>query len=135
MTTPAAPYDIIALLTLAGGIIFSNPQLAEAVAPHAVVCFAALIGGLYALSRKTADQEMPNKRKKSAVFLLRIVGMALIVTIPAATLIAPHLGLEESRFLFAPLALLLGAIGDERKEFLEWCFSFVMRWKNPKQGE
>lgn len=119
------PYDIVYLLGLLGGVVFSNPVIAQAVAPYAAIFFAALVGSMFSLSRRKSDT-----RSAGARFMFKIVGTALIVTVPAASWVAPHLGFSEARLLFAPFALLIGAVGEDWGPFLGWCLSFFNRFKS-----
>jgi len=128
-TTP--PYDIVAVLALVGGALFSNPQLSQALAPYATIFFAGLIGTMWSLSRRPTDLS-PGHRLRGAMFMLRVIGAALIVTLPVALWVAPKLGVNQERYLVAPIAFVIGAVGDasDWKTLLVWLRDFVLRWKS-----
>ena len=133
MAPPSITYDLVGLLALVGGVLFSNTEVAQAVAPYAAIAGAALLGGMWALARHEEDEpEHPRPRRRAAKFLVRIVGTALIVTVPIAAFAAPRLGVAQEQYLFAPLALLIGAVGDDWRPFLDYCLSFFLRWKSGK---
>ena len=127
-TTP--PYDIVALMALFGGMLFSNPQLAQAMAPYATIFFAALIGTMWSLSRRPSDVT-PGHRMRGVFFMFRVVGAALIATLPVAVWVAPKVGIDQDRYLVAPIAFIIGAVGDasDWRILLVWIRDFVLRWK------
>lgn len=128
------PYDIIYLLGLLGGVVFSNPVIAQAVAPYAAVFFAALVGSMWALSRQPADTSAGH-RLRGAFFIARVVGLALIITVPLASWIAPKIGFTHEQYLFAPLAFLVGGIGDDHKSFFDYCLNFFLRFRSRAKEE
>jgi hypothetical protein len=125
------PWDFVALLVLVGGLLFSNPQLAQALAPYATIFFSGLIGTMWSLSRRPADRE-PGHRVRGALFMARIIGAAMIVTLPLAVWAAPKLGIEQERYLVAPIAFIIGAVGDasDWRKLLSWILNLFLRWKS-----
>lgn len=132
------PYDIVAVLAMVGGLLFANPVLAQALAPYATIFFAGLIGTMWSLSRRPSDHT-PGHRMRGAFFVLRVIGAALIVTLPVAFWAAPKLGIEQERYLVAPIAFIIGAVGDasDWRKLLLWGLNFFLRWKSgaPEQKE
>lgn len=127
-TTPNA-YDLVAVLAMLGGILFANPQLGQLLAPYVTIFFAGLIGTMWSLSRRASDHT-PGHRLRGAVFMTRVIGVAMIATLPLAVWVAPKIGIAQDRYLVAPIAFLIGAVGDDWKPFLVWCRDFVLRWKS-----
>ena len=125
------PYDFVAFLALVGGALFSNPQLAQALAPYATIFFAGLIGTMWSLSRRPTDIS-PGHRIRGAFFMMRIIGAALFFTLPVAFWAAPKLGISQERYLVAPIAFIIGAVGDweDWKRLLVWARDFLLRWKS-----
>lgn len=123
--------DFVAALAFVGGLLFSNPALAQVVAPYATIFFAALVGTMWSLSRREIDVS-PGHRKRGAIFMAKVIGAAMIVTVPLAVWIAPLVGVAQDRYLVAPIALAIGAVGelDDWRKLLIWCRDFILRWKS-----
>lgn len=130
MNPTPQPYDFVAVMALLGSMLFSNPQVALAVAPYAAIFFAAMVGTMWSLSRRASDVTAGH-RWRGAAFMMRVVGAAMIVTIPIATWVAPKLGIPQERYLVAPVALLIGAVGDAEdwRKLLVWVRDFILRWR------
>lgn len=131
MNQPPLPYDFVAMLALVGGLLFSDPRLSQVIAPYAAIFFAAMVGTMWSLSRRKPDVS-PGHRLRGASFMLRVVGAAMIVTVPLAAWAAPKLGIAQERYLVAPIALAIGAVGDadDWRKLLIWIRDFVLRWRN-----
>lgn len=125
-----APYDIVAIMAFFGGLLFTNPQVAQIIAPYATIFFAALVGTMWSLSRRALD-DRPGKRIRGAIFLFKVIGAAMIITIPLAVWVAPKLNIPQDRYLVAPVALIIGAVGEleDWRKLLLWIRDFVLRWK------
>lgn len=123
-----SPYDVVGVIAFAGALLFSNPIAAHLAAPYAVIFFSGLVGTLWALARRPVDT--PRSRIYGAVFMLRVIGLAMIITMPLAAWAAPKLGFAEDRYLVAPIAAIIGAVGDDWRPFLIWCRDFMMRWRS-----
>lgn len=122
---PPTPWDLVAIFALIGGAIFGNPAVSTAIAPYAASFFAALVGTMWSLSRMEADS-----RKHGFLFVLKIVGAAMIVTVPLAVYVAPKLGLGQYQYAVAPIAFLIGAVGNDWKPFINTLLDFFTRWKS-----
>lgn len=132
MNQNPAPYDFVAFLAFVGGFLFASPALAQAIAPYAAIFFAALVGTMWSLSRRKIDIEDTRHRSRGAFFMAKVIGAAMIVTIPLAVWIAPLLGISQDRYLVAPIALVIGAVGEleDWRKLLIWCRDFILRWKS-----
>jgi len=126
---PTAPWDVVALFAMIGGLLFSNPALTQIMAPYAAIFFAALIGVMWALSRRPEDRA-PGHRRRGAVFVCKIIGAAMIASLPLAIWLAPKVGITQDRWLVAPIAFMIGAVGEDWKPFLIWCRDFILPWKS-----
>jgi hypothetical protein len=105
---------VIALLTMLFG-----PQLAAYVGPYIVIAGAGLTGAAFALGRRD-----PGAKLGPFMFLAVMVGMSMLLTV-ISTEIAVKLWPDlESRWLIAPVALMIGYVGDDWPEVLLW---FVRR--------
>lgn len=128
MSTSPAPSDFVAVIALLGSALFS-PALADVLAPYAATFFASLLGVMWALSRRENDTA-PGHWARGIIFVAKIVGAAMIVTIPIATWVSPKIGLPQDSYAVAPIGFLIGAVGEDWKPFLVWVRDFVMRWRS-----
>ena len=104
--TPSPITDVVGLCVFIAAMAFS-PDVSAVVGPYAVIIAAAAIGASFALARRQRTT-----RAGAVWFFVRIVGLAVVLTVGLAQLVASrHPDLHE-RVLIAPIALLVGAIGD-----------------------
>lgn len=131
MNNQQTPWDIVAIFAMLGSLMF-NQQLAQAIAPYVATFFCALIGTMWSIGRKEKESGQRMTRSEGAVFVMKVTGAALVLTVPFAIWAAPRLGFENYRFIVSPLALLIGAVGewDDWKRLLIWVRDFVLRWKS-----
>jgi hypothetical protein len=117
-----------------GGVLFSNSTLAAAIAPYAATFFASLLGVMWSLSRRETDMS-PGHRLRGVLFVVKIIGAAMVVTIPLATWVSPKLGLDTDSYAVAPIGFLIGAVGEDWRPFLIWVRDFILRWKSGTIGD
>lgn len=131
MSNSPNPLDIVALLAMLGALMF-NPQLSQAVAPYVATFFAALVGTMWSISRKERQSGQKMTRGEGYQYTGRVVGAALIITVPLAAYGAPRVGLEDYRFAVAPIALVIGAVGEleDWRKLLVWGRDFILRWRS-----
>lgn len=110
MTTgpPAVPYDILGLAVFFAAIVFS-PEVSAFVAPYVVIVVAAAIGAALRLSFRHRTSRI------SAIgYYLRVVGLAVVLTSFVAWGVEAWISSELApRQTLAPIALLLGLVGDD----------------------
>jgi len=111
------PVSVVTALAAALGL-----PLANVIGPYAVIVVAALTGGATALGRRAETT-----RIGATLFLARVVGTAVLLTAAAAELATvywPSLA-GYSQWLLAPIALVIGWIGDDWRGVLRW----VTAWR------
>lgn len=117
-----SPIDLAIALA---GLIFS-PELARIVGPYAVIVVAAVTGSAWALSRadKTSTWE-------ALWFLTRMILTATLLTVSLAMLLRKlspaWVGLESDEWLLAPIALLVGAVGNDWRHIGRWVVGRIGR--------
>jgi hypothetical protein len=82
--------------------LFFGPVLG----PYLLIGFVAAMGAMLALSRTPTDS-----KKSGVLFILRMVFIALIFTIPMSIIIGDHAGLS-STILVMPIAAVIGVVGN-----------------------
>ncbi|MGJ7533960.1 MULTISPECIES: hypothetical protein [unclassified Variovorax] len=98
--------DIVALGVLIAATVFSR-EAAEVIGPYLVIVVASAIGASFALARREKST-----RGRALWFFTRVVGLAVILTVGAAAAVNVFRPDLAPRVLLAPIALLIGFIGD-----------------------
>ena len=104
-------------ITVASAVL--APALAEVVGPYVIIFIASTIGASWALGRQATMS-----RLKALFFFLRINFTAAIVTSSIASALAKQLGYAsgtgEGLWLIAPIALVIGGVGDDWPALIRW---------------
>lgn len=118
MTPPPTPpnIDIVTLAIALAAVLFSR-ETSEVVGPYAVILFCALLGAGWSASRRTQ-----NRTGSTLFYMLGIVGLAVVITVPAAQIVAEHWGLER-RWTLGPVALVIGGIGRDWPRVGRWALN------------
>lgn len=98
--------DVVALAILIAAAVFSR-TVAEAVGPYLVIVVASAIGASFALARREKST-----RGRALWFFTRVVGLAVLLTVGVAAAVSAYRPDLSPRVLLAPIALLIGFIGD-----------------------
>lgn len=116
-------------VTIASAVL--APALAEVVGPYAIIFVASSIGASWALGRQATMS-----RLKALLFFLRINATAAIITVFLADFLAKQLGYisgsGEDLWLIAPIALVIGGVGDDWPTLIQWV---VKRKFLPSKGD
>lgn len=110
------------------GVLF-GPALAALVGPYAVILIASTVGAAWALGRRD-----PSARLGAAGYFLRLNATALVVTVGLATMAGKWLGIEETNWMLAPIALVVGGVGDDWPRLGRWLFERAGRVLERKAG-
>ena len=104
-------------VTVASAVL--APALADVVGPYVIIFIASTIGASWALGRQATMT-----RLKALLFFLRINFTAAIVTASIANVLAKQLGYVsgtgEGLWLIAPIALVIGGVGDDWPALIHW---------------
>lgn len=106
--------DPVSVSIALASIIF-GPALAGVIGPYAVIIISATVGAAWALGRRD-----PAVRLSAAWYFLRLNATAVLITVSLANLAARWLGADDSRWMLAPIALLVGCIGDDWPRVGRW---------------
>lgn len=99
--------DPVSIVIELAAYLFSD-EMARIVGTYAVIWVCSTVGAYYALGAR--DTLRPSSR---VVFFLVVSVVALLLTVPLAMLGAAHLPADvDDRWLFAPMALCIGLVGD-----------------------
>lgn len=98
--------DIVGLFVLIAAFVF-NAEVASVVGPYMVIAVAATVGASFSVARRDKSTRL------SAVwFFVKVVSLAILFTGGLAALAINYYPTLSDRVLLAPIALLVGFIGD-----------------------
>lgn len=106
--------SIIGLAGLIASTLF-GPEVAAVVGPYIVILIASSVGASFAVARREKQQ-----RTSVWFFFLRTVGIAVLLTVALASGITGHYPSLSERVLIAPIAFVLGFIGDDWPAVFRW---------------
>ncbi len=111
---PTTHLDPVNVAIAVAGVLF-GPALAGVIGPYAVIILSATVGAAWALGRRPASP-----RLGAAWFFLRLQTTAVLITVSLANLAGRWLGMEDHTWLLAPIALLVGGVGDDWPRVGRW---------------
>lgn len=111
---PPPSLDFAAAVTAAFAFIF-GPAMAAYVGPYTVIIIGAVVGATWSLGRR------PVTTKPEAIrYFLLIVFTALICTVPISEWVGAYMGIEDTRRIFAIVAMLIGGIGGDWPKIVQF---------------
>lgn len=96
--------DIVGLAVFIAALIFST-EVAAVVGPYMVIVVAATLGASFKVARRDKST-----RTSAVLFFLRVVGMAVILTVALAVALNSYRPDLSPRVTVAPIALLIGFV-------------------------
>lgn len=121
--------DPITASTAFASVLF-GPDLAHIIGPYAVILLASTTGAGWALGRHPPMAT----RMNALAFFLRLNVMALLLTVPFAHGATRVFDLADASWLLAPIALMIGAIGNDWPKVGQWVFSRIGRLLERRTG-
>ena len=106
--------DPVSVAIALAGVLF-GPALAAVVGPYAVIIISATVGAAWALGRRDPDLTLG-----AAWYFLRLNATAVVVTVSLARLAGMWIGVEDLSWLLAPVALVVGGVGDDWPRLGRW---------------
>lgn len=106
--------SIIALAGVLASYMF-GPEVAAYLGPYLVILLASTVGASFALARREVAT-----RTGAIWFFLRTNGVAVLLTVALATTVSGYAEDLTDRALIAPIAFILGFIGDDWPVILRW---------------
>lgn len=120
--------DLLVLFAALLALVFS-PTLSAVLAPYAVILAGALLGTGWGLKRR------PVQPGPVWPFVILMLGTALIFTMPAAVWLQRYTGAGSYQWLLAPLAALIGGVGDDWPKVGAWAADLGGRIITRRAGE
>lgn len=119
--------DIVGLFIFALSLFFSR-DVANMVAPYVVILVASAVGASFALARKEKTT-----RFGGIWYFMRVCGLAILVTVGIATFIASYHQSLTSRLMIAPVAFMIGFIGDDFPDLARKVLDYFIERFSPKK--
>jgi hypothetical protein len=121
MSTPTPPLDIVTVMIAAATWAIGS-EAAQYVGPYSVIILGAIGGATWSASSRQSES-----RWQALRYVLWMVGLALIATVPLAELIARWTEIAP-RWIFAPVAVVVAARPD-------WVIRQAKRFITSRSGE
>lgn len=99
--------DVVGAAVFVLAYVFSR-EVASVVGPYIVIIAASAIGSSFALVRREKTT-----RLAAFAYFARVAGLAIILTVLAATWISSYNQSLTIRALIAPVAFIIGFVGDD----------------------
>lgn len=106
--------DPVSVAIALASVLF-GPALAGVIGPYAVIIISATVGAAWALGRRDAAAKI-----SAAWYFLRLNATAAIVTVSLAKLAGMWMGVADHSWLLAPVALVVGGVGDDWPRVGRW---------------
>ena len=110
----AQQLDPVSVCIALAGVIF-GPALAQIIGPYAVIILSTTVGASWALGRRK-----PGARWGAAWYFLRLNATAVVITAGLANAAGRWLELDDHAWLLAPIALVVGGVGDDWPRLGQW---------------
>lgn len=113
--------DVLQLFVILATSIFGT-SMAHVVGPYLLIVFAAAVGAAWSLGRC-----QPQGKAKAVFYFLRIVLTAVLLTVAISKVAATFLPSLDEEWLIAPVALIIGLIGDDWQSIGQWVVQLIKR--------
>lgn len=113
--------DPVSVAIALASVIF-GPAMATIVGPYAVIIIASTVGAAWALGRRAEGA-----RLGAAWYFLRLNMTAVLVTVSLAKLASRYVGGGDQYWLLAPIALIVGCVGDDWPHIGRWVLTRIGR--------
>lgn len=104
--------DAIGFGIFLAGLVYA-PSVAAVVGPYVVIVLASVLGASFAVKRREKTT-----RLGALLYFLRVAGVAVLVTVSVASAVSSYYDNLTERVLITPIALIVGAVGDDWGDFL-----------------
>ncbi len=113
--------DVVGLFVFISTVMFGR-EAAAVIGPYVVVIVTAAVGASFSLIRRERAT-----RTNAVLFFLRVCGLASLLTVGLSALLAgAHPSLSE-RALLAPVAFVIGLVGDDWPAVSTWAVRKLSR--------
>lgn len=121
--------DVIGLGILLASV-FYRPEVAAVVGPYIIIILASVVGASFAVKRREKTT-----RLAAVGYFLRVSGLAVILTVSAASVASSYYDNLTERVLIAPVALFIGAVGDDFPQLAKWFLAKLLAGFDVMRGK
>jgi uncharacterized membrane protein YiaA len=121
MNSQTSVTDAVGFGIFIAGLVYA-PNVAEVVGPYIVIVLASIIGASFALKRREKTT-----RLVALWYFLRVAGLAVLITVSLAGIGSSYYSSLTERVLITPVALLIGAVGDDWPKLLRAIVRIIFR--------
>lgn len=125
MTTKIDP---VSAATAMASVIF-GPELSYYIGPYAVIVLSSTVGAGWALGRQD-----PMGRWAACWYFSRLNIMAVMLTVPLSAGVMWAFSMNDSNWVLAPIALLIGGVGNDWPAVGKWVVSRLGRLFEQRTG-
>lgn len=111
---PLSITDVVGLCVFIATLLFSA-EVAQVVGPYLVIITASAIGASFSLKRREKST-----RTSALLFFLRVCGLATLLTVGVSAMVAGYHPSLSERVLLAPVAFIVGLVGDDWPSIAWW---------------
>ena len=116
--------DVLQLFIVFATSVFDS-SIAEVIGPYLLIVFAAITGACWSLSKRESKG-----RWNAFFYFIRIVFTAVLLTSVIAELVIRHIDVANTNLLIAPVALVIGVVGDDWLKVFTWLFDVIKKAAN-----
>ena len=113
--------DVMQLFVILTTSIF-GPSMADIIGPYLLIVFAAATGAAWSLGRCR-----PQGKAQAFFYFVRIMLIAVLLTVAISQAAAAFMPSLQEEWLIAPVALIIGLIGDDWYKIGEWFINLLKR--------
>ena len=113
--------DVMQLFVILTTSVF-GPSMAGVVGPYLLIVFAAATGAAWSLGRCK-----PQGKGQAFFYFVRIALTAVLLTVAISKVAASFMPNVQEEWLIAPVALIIGLIGDDWCKVDEWLIDTIKR--------
>lgn len=104
-----------------------EPPTASMIGPYFLIAFAGIIGAAWSVGKRTS-----RGRLNTCFYFLRIASTSVLLTIAIIKLIASFWPAFDVDWMIAPVALIIGVIGDGWLKIFSWFSDAVKKIANQR---
>lgn len=120
--------DPVSVAIALASILFGS-SLAGIIGPYAVIILSATVGAAWSLGRRD-----PAVKLAAVWYFLRLNATAVLITASLANLVGRWFGLDDHTWLLAPVALVVGGVGDDWPMLGRWLLVRLGRLVEKRTG-
>ncbi len=111
--------DAVGFGIFLAGLVYA-PGVAAVVGPYIVIVLASVVGASFAVKRREKTT-----RAGALFYFLRVAGLAVLITVSLASIGSSYYDNLTQRVLITPVALMVGAVGDDWPALLRAIVRFI----------